>query len=60
MTEQQALKDERTGNDGRKAWNARPQTAEDAQRMLAGAIQTIDRLLDIVEACQQILDKEKP
>lgn len=54
MTEAQALKDERSGNAGRAAWNARPQRAEDAQQMLAGAIRTIDRLLDIIDAVQQM------
>lgn len=38
------LEDELTGNEGRKAWNARPQSAEDAQSMLAGAIRTIDTI----------------
>ena len=42
----QVYKDERAGNEGRKQWNARPQSAEDAQQILSGAIRTIDRLLD--------------
>jgi hypothetical protein len=44
------LKDERVGNNGRREWNKRRQTAEEAQAMLAGAANTIDRLLDILEA----------
>ena len=40
------IDDERAGNNGRKAWNSRTQTADEAQLMLAGAIRTIDRLLD--------------
>jgi hypothetical protein len=54
MTEQvQVLQDERKGNAGRKQWNTQPQSAETAQHMLAGAIRTIDRLLDIIEAYHQ-------
>ena len=41
-------RDERAGNEGRKQWNAREHTREDNQQMLNGAIQTIDRLLDIL------------
>jgi hypothetical protein len=42
------INDERKGNIGRTAWNSRPQPAEDAQVMLAGAIRTIDRLLEFI------------
>jgi hypothetical protein len=37
---------ERNGNAGRRSWNARPQSVDDAQKMLAGAVNTIDRLLE--------------
>jgi hypothetical protein len=42
------LDNERKGNEGRKQWNARPQPADEAQQMLAGAIRTIDRLLAVL------------
>lgn len=42
---------ERAGNRGRASWNDRPQSAVDAQLMLAGAIRTIDRLIAIGQRC---------
>ena len=49
------LKDEREGNKGRRAWLDSPENSDTPQliRMLAGACNTIDRLLDELERTAQ-------